>query len=197
MMAIRWLCTTILAWIAMTGAGAQDTRPVAEELRVKSLAFLSTLDDVQRARAQHAYGGDAQEKWTYLPGDRVGLPLRDAAPEQRDAMLEIVRTALSATGWERVEDIRALEIYLRDVAKSAPAMRDPHGYFFAVFGQPDATGTWGLRYEGHHISLHWQIEDGAIAAAVPQFLGSNPWEIPDGPKAGTRILGRQEPSHAN
>lgn len=183
---------TLLGCLVAAVGVADDTSPVASMTLDGVNAFIETLNDDQRVQTLHSLGGEAQTDWTYLPGERVGLPLRDATEDQRRLMLEIVDHAVSDTGWERIEDIRALEIYLRDVAKSIPAMRDPNGYFLAVFGEPSKEGTWGLRFEGHHLSLHWVFRNGEVAAAVPQFLGSNPATIPDGPKAGSRILGRQE-----
>lgn len=184
---------TLLGCLAAAStASAADTSPVASMTLDGVNALIGTLNEDQRAKTLHPLGGEAQTNWTYLPGDRVGLSLAEATEDQRRLILEIVDHAVSDTGWERVEDIRALEIYLRDVAKSMPAMRDPNGYFLAVFGEPSKEGTWGLRFEGHHLSLHWVFKNGQVASAVPQFLGSNPATIPDGPKAGSRILGRQE-----
>jgi hypothetical protein len=50
-----------------------------------------------------------------------------------------------------------------------------------------------MRVEGHHLSMHFAI-DGAKVAVVstPSFMGSNPAEVREGPKAGLRVLGAQE-----
>ena len=40
-------------------------------------------------------------------------------------------------------------------------------------------GTWGYRFEGHHVSLNYAIVDGKIASS-PSFFGSNPAQILDG-----------------
>ena len=54
------------------------------------------------------------------------------------------------------------------------------------------TGTWGWRYEGHHISQNWTVVDGTRAASSPQFFGTNPAEVRSGPRRGRRVLGREE-----
>jgi len=41
-----------------------------------------------------------------------------------------------------------------------------------VFGTPGA-GPWGVRFEGHHVSVHATVVDGQVRA-TPQFLGANP-----------------------
>jgi len=70
--------------------------------------------------------------------------------------------------------------------------RDPNKYFFTVFGQPSATGNWGWRVEGHHISLHFLVAKGTVAASTPSFAGSNPAEVRDGAEKGKRVLASLE-----
>ncbi len=71
-------------------------------------------------------------------------------------------------------------------------IRDPGVYFFTVFGQPSATGNWGWRVEGHHISLHFAVSKGAVVASTPSFAGSNPAEVRDGAEKGKRVLANLE-----
>jgi hypothetical protein len=76
--------------------------------------------------------------------------------------------------------------------RATPIVRDPEGYFFAVFGTPSARDTWGWRVEGHHVSLNFTIVNGTLVAGSPSFFGSNPAEVRAGPKKGLRILGAEE-----
>src|SRR5439155_21510657 len=62
------------------------------------------------------------------------------------------------------------------------------------FGTPSAKDAWGWRVEGHHISLHFTVVNGSLVAGAPSFFGSNPAEVREGPKKGTRILGAEEDS---
>jgi len=71
-------------------------------------------------------------------------------------------------------------------------VRDPERYFFSVFGSPAGAGPWGWRVEGHHVSLHFTIVNGALTVNAPTFFGVNPAEVRDGPKKGLRILGAEE-----
>ena len=73
-----------------------------------------------------------------------------------------------------------------------PVRRDPEKYYLTLFGEPSPTGTWGMRWEGHHISLHWTLVNGMAIATTPQFFGSNPAEVRDGPQKGTRVLHAEE-----
>ena len=77
----------------------------------------------------------------------------------------------------------------------APIVRDPELYFFTVFGDPGVKGQWGWRVEGHHVSLRFAVDNGRMqVSSTPQFLGSNPAEVPYGygPYTGLRVLASQE-----
>jgi hypothetical protein len=77
----------------------------------------------------------------------------------------------------------------------APVIRDPELYYVTVFGDPSAKGAWGWRLEGHHVSLRFAIDNGRmLVSSTPQFLGSNPAEVPYGygPYTGLRVLAAQE-----
>ena len=70
--------------------------------------------------------------------------------------------------------------------------RDIEKYYLTIFGEPSAAGTWGMRWEGHHVSLHWTVVRGTAIATTPQFFGSNPAEVREGPKKGQRALAAEE-----
>jgi hypothetical protein len=77
----------------------------------------------------------------------------------------------------------------------APIIRDPELYYLTVFGDPAAKSTWGWRLEGHHVSLRFAVDNGKLlVSSTPQFLGSNPAEVPYGygPYTGLRVLAAQE-----
>src|SRR5688500_12317197 len=71
-------------------------------------------------------------------------------------------------------------------------IRDPELYYFSIFGTPGATGAWGWRAEGHHVSLHFTVVNGSWVATAPAFLGVNPAEVRQGPRTGLRILADRE-----
>jgi hypothetical protein len=95
----------------------------------------------------------------------------------------------------KVRAVIALEIALREI-ETFGFNRDPENYAFAIHGTPEATGTWGWRIEGHHLSLHFTLSSGQVAASLPQFLGANPAvvtrDIRNGPRKGQRALGDDE-----
>lgn len=127
----------------------------------------------------------------FVPRARVGLPLKKMTPPQRSAVRALLEAGLSEKGYSKAETIRMLEPVLA-VIENNPVRRDAELYYVTIFGDPSASGTWGWRYEGHHISLHWTVVAGRSLATTPQFFGSNPAEVREGPKKGTRALAAEE-----
>lgn len=147
--------------------------------------WLATLDTSQAAKARFAFESPERFNWHFIPRTRLGLPLKDMTPPQRDAAMALLKTGLSASGFQRAETIRSLELVLRAMEKRDA--RDPEMYFFTIFGNP-GDATWGWRYEGHHLSQNWTISRGKAVASSPAFFGANPAEVRDGPDKGKRAL---------
>ena len=163
---------------------AEQARPEAAMARAAT-AFLKTLDDGQRAKAQYAFDAEERFNWHFIPRERKGLPLKEMTPAQREAAFALLKTGLSASGFSRAESIRSLELVLR--AMENRNSRDPEMYFFTVFGTPDAP-SWAWRYEGHHAAQNWTVARGKAVATSPAFFGANPAEVMEGPMKGTRAL---------
>ena len=70
--------------------------------------------------------------------------------------------------------------------------RHPHKYHITVFGTPGARGLWGWRFEGHHLSLNFSIQDGVVVSSTPEFFGANPGSIDAGPGRNLRVLAQRE-----
>jgi hypothetical protein len=114
---------------------------------------------------------------------------------QRRLAHDLLRTGLSARGYNKVTSIIELEDILRVIEAGGKFARSKEEYLFSVFGTPAAKGNWGWRLEGHHISLRFTVVDGAARgylASSPMFLGTNPAEVRDGEKKGWRILAEEE-----
>jgi hypothetical protein len=165
---------------AQQGAGADDVTKAV-------YVWLDGLDEEKLALGQLPFDSPERTNWTYLPQVRAGLPLKVQTEAQQAGALSVVKAALSSLGFDTVSTIRRLEIVLRDEMKHNPDMRDPDTYYLVVFGKP-SDKVWGVRFEGHHISLNFTIADGQIISSTPQFFGSNPNEVRIGTMKGTRVL---------
>jgi hypothetical protein len=178
----------------------------ASTMATAATAFLGALTPEQKQQASFAFEGDERLHWHFIPTEmfpRKGLLVRDMTPPQRKLAHDLLKAGLSQRGYMTATQIMDLENVLNAIeaaqrasgssAEAARALeRNPEKYFFSVFGTPSAKDTWGWRVEGHHVSLHFTVVNGTLAAASPTFFGSNPAEVRDGPKKGLRILGAEE-----
>ena len=162
--------------------------------------FLKSLKSEQKAKATFAFNDEERENWHFIPRERKGLQIKEMSQEQRLLAYSLLASGLSEQGIMKAETIMSLEEILYQMEGEAnPAKReetrvkrDPERYFFSIFGDPGVKGTWGWRVEGHHLSQNFTIKDGQLLRATPSFFGTNPGEVRSGPRAGTRILGKEE-----
>lgn len=156
----------------------------------KATDFLSLLDETQSAKAKYAYEDDERFNWHFVPRQRNGIPFKELNEKQRQAALSLLKTCVSEQGYQKANNIMALENILREV-ESRPAddtYRDPLNYSITIFGDPDSGDIWGWRLEGHHISLNFSTANGEIVSSTPTFWGSNPAIVRTGRDRGKQIL---------
>ena len=183
------LLLVVLAQLGPGDARASQPAPAAA-MAAAAQRFLAQLGADQRAAASLPFDSPNRFDWHYVPRSRRGAPLSRLTVEERRAAEALLAASLSPRGLEKVRAIAELESVLFTLEGSS--YRDPGLFYFTLFGEPGGRGAWGWRYEGHHASLHWTIVDGRIVASTPQFLGANPAEVRAGPRAGTRVLAREE-----
>jgi Protein of unknown function (DUF3500) len=182
--------TGLLMLIGMVIRAANAGIP-AEDMARAAEVFLGELDGDTRAKAQFPFDAEERFNWHFVPRPRAGISLKQMSDTQRLAAMALLKAGLSEKGYTKAEAVRALEPILAEIENN-PVRRDPELYYFTVFGEPAPTGTWGWRFEGHHISLNWTLVRGDSIASTPQFFGSNPAEVRSGPKRGTRALAAEE-----
>jgi hypothetical protein len=153
--------------------------------------FLADLDEPQKAQATFTMDGPEREDWHFVPFERKGLTLKEMRPDQQHLAYGLLHTALSYDGFRKATQIMSLEKILWDLENQAPK-RDAAKYYVSIFGTPSATGTWGWRFEGHHLSMNFTIVDGKNVAITPSFMGANPGEVLAGNRAGLQVLQREE-----
>jgi len=174
---------------------ADEKAPLGARMADAADNLLVSLNDEQRAKI--AFGFDDKERvnWIFVPMQdaqkrptRKGLRLEEMTDGQKKAVLDLLKTGLSDSGFEQAVTIMSLETILADLEKGGAMVRNPGWYFVSVFGKPARTGKWGWRVEGHHLSLNFTVIDGQVASATPALFGANPNEIKAGPKVGQRVL---------
>ena len=175
--------------------GAQVARPQATarasaEMAQAAMALWNALTPQQQQQARFAFDDPERQNWHAIPRPRKGLPLNQMTPAQRSLAWALLTTGMSHRGFTKAQQIISLEQVLREVEAGRPGapVRDPELYFLTVFGTPGPTGAWGWRFEGHHLSVNYTIVGGKGITGAPTFLGSNPYEVREGPRRGLRIL---------
>lgn len=160
-------------------------------------ALIETLDAEQKKTAMLPYGSEQRVEWHFIPKDhRKGLQMRHMTASQRKAAVKLLRSALSQSGFKKARGVMKLEGLLAFLEKDRQGgpLRDAQRYYFTIFGTPGEK-TWGLSFEGHHISLNYVLEGDKIVSSTPAFFAANPGVVMNpgaGVEKGTRILADEE-----
>lgn len=163
-------------------------------------SFLSALTPEQRSKAVFPMKDEERHFWHFVPDNnlvqtkgrsRKGLTLREMTPPQKHLAHALLNAGLSQRGYIKATSIMSLEDILRMMEKDDGERRNPEKYYFTIFGEPSEKGTWAYRVEGHHISLHFTVVAGKVVSS-PLFFGTNPAMVKEGPRAGLRVLAREE-----
>ena len=192
----RVLAVFGLALAAGVAAKLESRRDVSQMVD-GARAFIESLSDEQRTRGVYAFD-DTEERFNFhfVPGEvfeRHGVSLKEMNSEQKARTHALLATGLSQSGHMTAMEIIELEGILQTMeAGSTQFSRDPELYLMSVFGTPSTDGTWGWRFEGHHLSLHFTIVEGNLTVSAPTFLATSPATVMDGPRKGLRPLAAQE-----
>lgn len=158
--------------------------------------LIEVLPADQKAKLMYKYDDPERVNWHFIPKERNGIVLWDLTGEQRKVAEELVKAGLSAAGHAKTLQVRSLEevLYLFEGGEEdyRRNRRHPHKYHVTIFGTPAPTGLWGWRFEGHHLSLNFSVQDGVIVSSTPEFFGANPALIDAGPSRQLRILSGRE-----
>lgn len=171
---------------------ARAHEPVADMLDAAQ-KFLGSLDAAQKTKAVYPLDSKERETWFFVPIARQGLPLKQMTPAQSELARALLRSGLSQRAYANAEAIRSLDDVLKEMEHdNPPGRRDPTLYYVTIFGEPVAGGSWGWRFEGHHLSFNFTIIEGTHVLFAPEFMGSNPGEVRAGPRTGESPLRPEE-----
>ncbi len=155
--------------------------------------FLASLNADQRTKATFKFDDEQRFDWYFVPRDRKGLPLKEMTDAQRKLTMEFLKAGVGAAGFQKATSIISLEPVLAEIeGPNRRWPRDPGLYYVTVFGTPSAKGTWGWRFEGHHMSLNVTVVKGELISNTPFFFGANPREVRQGDRKGLRVLAGEE-----
>ncbi len=190
------LCLAGLTLAATVARAEPD--PIGQSLSQGMAHFVSGLDADQRDEALYDFDDDERFDLRLAPLWLEGLRIDQMSEAQWTELDALLGEVLSPVGLDKMNTIRSLE---REVAELEGGffgfvmsrMRDARRYFLVVFGEPSVDEPWGMRFDGHHLSLNWTSVPGAPLSATPLFFGAQPRVVPEGlERAGLRVLAGEE-----
>ena len=194
--AVTFAVGTVVTLLAQRGTApssmaAPGSTEATRRVVTAAQAVLGTLDDSGRRRVQFPFEGPQKTKWSNLPSgifQREGLRLSDLTAPQRAAVMTLVETALSRTGYQKVRDImRGDEVLRQGGAANGAGGRGQRGggrgpggptfgegeYYLAFLGTPSTTEPWMLQFGGHHLAINLTV-GGSQASMTPSLPAAQP-----------------------
>jgi len=189
----RHIIPLLLVLLGLVGVAASTARrpPVQAGATTRAVtaakAFLATLDDAKRAKANLELNVKTRTIWSNLPTgttlqsgatERNGLKLGDMTPDQVKAALALVGSTLSQAGFRKAMAIVDADQVLEtnSAPTRAPAARIRFGraeYYVAILGSPSETEPWMLQFGGHHLAINVTLA-GRQNVLTPTHTGTQP-----------------------
>jgi hypothetical protein len=170
--------------IAPTGVSSEPVRNAAEK-------FLASLTGVQLARSMFDVDDIQWRKWMnqhfYV---RQGTSFQEMTEAQRELAFNLMRTSLSARGFELTRNIMRLNETLAELSEDHVFLGE-WLYFISILGKPSATEPWGWQLSGHHAIINYFVL-GDQVVMTPLFIGSEPVTATSGKYKGISILQQEQ-----
>ncbi len=167
---LREISLGLLIAVGPTQASAQNAAPpsvvsaktATAEVVGAAERFLATLDPATRAKGQFAFDDERQKvRWSNLPTgifERSGLRMGDLTATQRKSVMELLATALSKNGFEKVVNIIEAEETLNTKGGGGGKLAFGRDEFYIAFlGAPSPAKPWIIQFGGHHLALNITI----------------------------------------
>ncbi|MCS5491343.1 DUF3500 domain-containing protein [Algoriphagus limi] len=180
-----------------------------EGIQEKAKAFLRTLENSQREQVLVSMEDSARVTWTNLPiglAPRNGLRYGDLGDKSKIAFHKLLSELLSSQGYLKAFAIMQVDDILHELFElkyqrgeinenSIQMIRglnwDYGNYYVLLAGNPESDRNWGVKFEGHHLSLNLTVS-GDEFSMTPLFLGSDPAVVEETQYAGLRPLSKEE-----
>jgi hypothetical protein len=163
---------------------APDDDPVIDELLGAVRRFVDGLDRDHGSEALLAFDEDERRTWSYVPTDRRGVRVASLDRASVRTLFRLLAVILAEPAFARVAAIMALEEVLARSEGYPDDRRHLGDYWLSVFGLPGpgrASAPWGVRFEGHHVSVSVNVTVvGGEMRMTPLFLGANPAVVREG-----------------
>ena len=173
------------------GVSTQQRPATAQDSTSRAVAaaeaFLATLDQSQRAKANVDLNEKNRTIWSNLPvgttmqvgaTERNGLRLGDMTPAQEKAALALVATTLSREGYQKAMEVvdadQVLEVRSAPTRKPGAPIRFGRAFYYVgILGKPSTTDPWMLQFGGHHLAINVTFA-GRENVLAPTHTGAQP-----------------------
>lgn len=190
----------------VTSNGLSQT---SEEIVDITKEFLNTLSQEELQTMRFNFESSLRTKWTNLPvgiAKRPGKKYGDLSEKSKIKLHHFLTTILSSQGYLKTTSIMHLDDVLNQVYETFHKRRlisdeehkeikalnwNYNNYYVAIWGAPNLKEPWGLKLEGHHISINLSVV-GDKYSITPLFLGTDPAEVTVTKYAGLRVLSKEE-----
>jgi hypothetical protein len=181
----------------------------SESIGEATSQFISTLSQEEIELVSFDFEDSLRTKWTNLPiglQKRHGIRYGHLSENSKIAFHHLLTTLFSSQGYLKTTSIMVLDDVLNEVYKEAYERKlipdevyqeiralnwDYGNYFIAIWGEPNLQDPWGLKFEGHHISINLSVVGGEVSL-TPLFLGTDPAEVAISKYSGLRVLSKEE-----
>ena len=176
-------------------SGLYSLRPngaPAESMMAAARRLLAMLPPELSTAMRFAVDAREWRRWnnTEMYVYHYGLRLEEVSLDVREAILSVVRTSLSATGYDKARDVMRLNHFLGELVQNTKVLGE-WSYNFSLFGEPSLKDPWGWQMMGHHLALNCLVI-GHQMVLSPAFMGAEPNYADAGPFAGTRLFEDEE-----
>ena len=182
----------------LIAAAVGATAPLLEtrdDVAQAALALRAQLSAEQRAAACFTWADPERANWQPLPFGEAGVRYADLDALQRGALWDLLDTVLSEEGIATLRGVMTAEgvLVAIEAEQGRPSKwHGPERYFLTLYGDPAGSEPWGLRFEGHHLSLNVRHTNGGATEVEPFFVGSQPARIQGGAHDGLRVTGVED-----
>lgn len=180
-----------------------------KDLQKSTLDLIETFDQEIKSQAMLSFSDSARIQWTNLPlglAPRAGARFGDFSEQSKVKFHRLLTSMFSSQGYLKTFAILQLDDILHEIfeigfervevnentKKMVRGLNWDYGnYYLAIWGDPAKDAIWGLKFEGHHLSINLSVA-GDSYSMTPLFVGSDPGEVEVTQYAGLRPLSKEE-----
>jgi hypothetical protein len=155
------------------------------EMTASANLLIKSMNSKVKKEALFTFDSPKRLDWRYLPPGRswfnvflpkrVGTQIINLDVHQTELLRKLLESGLSYSGVDAIDAALELEnvkdIKFRGWLNYILFKYGPENYYLSFYGTP-GDKNWGWKFEGHHISLNFTIDENRKITLAPAFLGT-------------------------